>query len=116
VLEISTTSESHGDQAMVDAITSDTGSAEGFASIAIHIHDDAATPGDSSLELLPYFPEQPFQTGVDVYMPAASPTDGTITARSLPRGDTSRPQVIRARNWPSSVHIITLMFSDFAQD
>lgn len=116
VLEITTTSGSHGDQAMVDAITSDTGSDDGFASIAIHIHDDAATPGESSLDLLPYFPEQPFQTGVDVFMPAALPTDGTITARNLPRGDTTRPQVLRARNWPSSDHIITLMFSDFAQD
>jgi hypothetical protein len=36
---------------------------------AIYLQDDAATPGESSLELLPWFPEQAFQTGVDVFMP-----------------------------------------------
>jgi hypothetical protein len=115
VLELSTTS-SAGDEPVVNAITSEVGSDEGFASIAVHIHDDVTTPGESSLELLPYFPEQSFQTGVDVYMPANEAADGTITARSLPRGDATRPQVLNLPNWPSNVHTVTLMFSDFAQD
>jgi hypothetical protein len=85
------------------------------ASIALYLHDDAATPKETSLSPLPYFPDQPFQTGADVYLPAAAPTDGTITLTSLPRGDASKPQVISFPNWPSDAHMIMVMFSDFAQ-
>lgn len=116
VFEISTTCERLGDQAAINVVTTEVGSDEGFASIALHIHDDAASPQESSLDLLPYFPEQPFQTGVDVFMPASDPPDGTITARSLPRGDSARPQILNVPNWASTKHLITLMFSDFAQD
>ena len=44
----------------------------GNGGIGIHIHDDAATPGESTLAALPYFSEQPFQSGVDVFMPASA--------------------------------------------
>ena len=40
--------------------------------ISIFLHDDAKTPEDSSLALLDWFPMQPFQTSVDLFMPAAS--------------------------------------------
>jgi pimeloyl-ACP methyl ester carboxylesterase len=84
--------------------------------IGIHLHDDVATPGMTSLALLPWFSTQPFQTGVDVFMPAADPTNGTITVKSIPRGDASKPQVIAIPNWPSAGHLSTLMFADYAQD
>jgi hypothetical protein len=58
----------------------------------------------------------PFQTTSDVYMPAADPPDGTITLTNLPRGDASKPQVLRFPNWASAGHLITVMFSDYAQD
>ena len=81
--------------------------------IAIFLQDDAATPGESSLALLPYFPDQAFQTGVDLLMPANDKPDGTITIRNLPRGDEAQPQVIRIPNWASTNHNVSVLFSDF---
>ncbi|HKU42916.1 MAG TPA: alpha/beta fold hydrolase [Polyangiales bacterium] len=94
VLEVSTQSAS-GDAQAVNVL----GPATGENRIAIYLHDDAATPGESSLALLPWFPEQPFQTGVDIVLPAADPADGTITLRNLPRGDADHPQLLRVGNW-----------------
>jgi len=115
VLEISTASES-GDQAAVNVITDTLGGNATFPPIAIHLHDAADSPGDTSLGPLPYFSTQPFQTGVDVFMPAADPPDGVITVTNLPRGETSRPQVLHFPNWASSKHILMAMFSDFVED
>lgn len=84
--------------------------------IAIYLQDDAATPGESSLELLPWFPEQAFQTGVDVFMPASDDPDGTVTLRNLPRGDSAKPQVIHVPNWSSTHHNVSVLFSDFPRD
>jgi pimeloyl-ACP methyl ester carboxylesterase len=111
VLEISVRSES-GDTDPVNVVTSSVGN----GAIGIHIHDAAASPGDSTLAPLPYFSMQPFQAGVDVFMPAADPPDGTITIKNLPRGDADRPQILNVPNWASSGHTITLMFSDFPQN
>ncbi|HKO94858.1 MAG TPA: hypothetical protein VJU61_27080, partial [Polyangiaceae bacterium] len=58
---------------------------------------------------------QPFQTGADVYMPAADPTDGVITLTSLPRGDASKPQVLSMPNWPSDKHTIMVYFNDYVR-
>lgn len=88
----------------------------GNAAIGIHVHDDAATPGVSTLAALPYFAEQPFQSGVDVFMPAVADGSGTITIENIPRGDTSRPQVLNVPNWPSSTHAISIVFTDYPVD
>lgn len=112
VLEVSTTSASRGNQPAVNVIADHVGNNR----IAIHLHDDAATPSVSTLMPLPYFPDQAFQTGVDVYMPAATPPDGTITLRNLPRGDATKPQILTLPNWASSGHVISVMFADYAQD
>ena len=65
----------------------------GNGAIGLHIHDDAATPGETTLGPLPYFSAQPFQSGVDVFLPASDPT---ATARSrctnIPRGDSDDPR------------------------
>lgn len=123
VLQIKTHSPAGGDQDTVNGITGEAGAPrEGsmggglsFAPIAIYFFDDTTTPGESSLSLLDWFPTQPFQTGVDVFMPATDPPDGTITLTSLPRGDASMPQVLNVANWASSDHLIMAMFSDFPQ-
>lgn len=112
VLEISTKSTSGGRRPAVDALTNVTSNGV----IGIHLHDAAASPGDSTLSLLPFFPTQAFQTGVDVFMPAAGPPDGTITFANAPRGDTSRVQTINVQNWRSSTDRITVTFNDFVQD
>jgi pimeloyl-ACP methyl ester carboxylesterase len=84
--------------------------------IAIYIHDDATTPGETTLEKLPWFPTQFFQTGIDVFMPASDPADGTITLTNLPRGDSNKPQMLNVPNWSSTDHTVMVVFSDFPQD
>ncbi|SDF51071.1 hypothetical protein SAMN05660485_03523 [Blastococcus fimeti] len=96
----------------VDVITDFVGN----SAIGLHVHDDAATPGESTQALLPYFGEQPFQSGIDVFLPADADADGTVTARNLPRGDASRPQTLNVPNWPSSGHTVSLVFADWAVD
>ncbi|HJY24158.1 MAG TPA: hypothetical protein VJ649_00610, partial [Actinomycetes bacterium] len=112
VLEISTASPSRGDQPAVNALTKVTSNGV----IGVHVHDAAASPGDSTLDLLPFFPTQPFQTGVDVFMPATAPPDGTVSFVNAPRGDTSRLQAMSVPNWRSSTDRITVTFNDFVQD
>lgn len=109
-IEVGTTSPS-GSQPPVNVITS--GLKAG--SIAIHVHDAAASPGDSTLMPLPWFVSQAFQTGVDVYLPAADPPSGTITVRSVPRGAPDKPQVLTLPNWVSSRHYSAVVFADYAQ-
>jgi hypothetical protein len=110
-VEVKTQSES-ANQFMANVITPDITNNP----ISLFLHDDAATPGESSLALLPWFPMQPFQSGVDIFMPANDPPDGTITLRSIPRGATDKPQTLNVPNWASAKHTITVMFSDYPQD
>jgi pimeloyl-ACP methyl ester carboxylesterase len=86
----------------------------------IHVHDNAASPRQTTLDPLPYFSTQAFQTGVDVYMPAApNGPNGIIRFENNPRGDASRTQTINALNWPSEgqdgTHGIIVEFNDFVQ-
>jgi pimeloyl-ACP methyl ester carboxylesterase len=83
--------------------------------IGVHIHDDAASPGESELTALPYFSAQPFQSGVDFFMPASDPPDATITITNVPRGDSDHPQTLHIPNWQSSKHAVTVQFADFPQ-
>jgi hypothetical protein len=80
--------------------------------VAVHLHDDKATPGVSSLRLLPWFSTQPFQSGVDVHLPASSPPTGTIAVVNVPRGDTTRPQRVAVPNWPSSTDAVVIELDD----
>ncbi len=111
VLEVSVTSES-GNQEPVNVLQDYVTN----GNIALHLHDDTVTPGETTLAAIDYFSSQPFQSGVDIYLPAAEPPDGTITFKNIPRGDTSRPQVLNLPNWSSSNHFVTVMFADFAVD
>jgi pimeloyl-ACP methyl ester carboxylesterase len=83
--------------------------------IGIHVHDNRQTPGVSSLALLDYFRSQAFQTGVDVYLPAANPPTGTISVANAPRGDTGRLQRLNVANWPSSTDKVSAEFNDYVQ-
>ena len=115
-VEVSTKSES-GDQEAKNIITADVGNAASMRPpISIFVHDDTATPEVSSLLLLDWFPMQPFQTGVDLFIPANETPDGTITLLNIPRGDTAKPQTIRIPNWASSKHTLTVMFDDYPRD
>ena len=111
VLEISTRGPGI-DEEPVDAITDFMGN----GTIGLHFHDDAATPGETTLAALPYFSEQPFQSGADVLMPASASADGTITITNIPRGEADRPQTLNVPNWPSSRHSISVVFTDYPVD
>lgn len=84
----------------------------GNATIGIHVHDDAATPGTTTSAPLPFFDGQPFQSGTDVFLPASPDGSGTIRVVNVPRGDTARPQVVNVANWPSDGHAISVVFVD----
>lgn len=110
VLSIETQSAA-GNMVNANVITPDVAN----GSIALHIHDDAATPGETTLKPLPFFSSQPFQKSLDVYMPAAPEPNGVITLTNVPRGDEA-PQRLAFPNWASSGHFITVVYSDYAQD
>jgi pimeloyl-ACP methyl ester carboxylesterase len=112
VLKLSEKSES-GDVDIENVLTAEVAGTGG--DIALYIQDDAASPKQTTNALLPYFGGQPFQTGADVYLPAADPTDGVITLTSLPRGDASKPQVLNMPNWPSDKHTIMVYFNDYVR-
>ncbi len=88
----------------------------GNGAIGVHLHDDAATPGETALGPLPYFSTQPFQSGVDVYLPASDAANGTITVTNIPRGDRARPQILNVADWPSSGHSVSVIFTDHPVD
>jgi hypothetical protein len=111
VLEVSTASKA-GDQPARNVISDATGA----DNISIYLQDDAATPAQTTLALLPYFPDQPFQTGVDLFMPASDTPNGTITLKNLPRGDASKPQTLNVPNWASTNHTVMVVFNDYPQD
>jgi pimeloyl-ACP methyl ester carboxylesterase len=83
--------------------------------ISIHAHDVGADKA-STLAPIPFFATQAFQTGVDIWLPAAEPPDGAIWFMSAPRGDLSRLQIVSVPNWPSAGHRIGVQFNDYAQD
>ena len=63
---------------------------------------------------IPYYFGQPFQTGVDLYIPAATPPTGTISIVSTARGMPGNSRVvINVPNWASSTDRITVQFNDY---
>jgi pimeloyl-ACP methyl ester carboxylesterase len=114
VLNVSVQSES-GNTAPID-VGDALGADMGLGSpIAFHLHDSPTSPGESTLGPLADALAGPFQTTADLYMPGNNPPDGTITFESLPRGASSRPQVIRTPNWAEG-HMIMVMFNDYPLD
>ena len=83
--------------------------------ISIHVHD-VGSDKLSTLAPIPFFASQPFQAGVDVWLPATEPPDGTIWFMSAPRGDRSLLQVLSIPNWASSGHRVGVQFNDYAQE
>ena len=71
---------------------------------------------ESTLGPLPYFAGQPFQSGIDVFLPSSPDGAGTITVTNLPRGDAGRPQTLNVPRWPSSGHAISVVFTDYPAD
>ncbi len=62
---------------------------------------------------IPTFFAVGFMTGVDIYMPAADPPNGTISLVLTPRGGGDKTQIVNALNWASLNHSISVLFNDF---
>ena len=58
----------------------------------------------------------PFLTGIDLYIPAADPPDGTISVVLTPRDGGGKTQVVNVPNWASSEDAISVRFTDYLQD
>jgi pimeloyl-ACP methyl ester carboxylesterase len=65
---------------------------------------------------IPTFFAVGFMTGVDIYMPAADPPNGTISLVLTPRGGGGNTQVINMLNWASLNHSVSAPFNDYLQD
>lgn len=83
--------------------------------LGIHAHD-ANSDKVSTLALIPWFATQAFQTGVDIWMPATEPPDGTITFMNEPGKFPTFPQTINIPNWASAGHRVLVMFNNYFQD
>jgi pimeloyl-ACP methyl ester carboxylesterase len=105
------------EQLPTEVINGATSPASSFGkSIGIHLHDTGSDGITNAATPIPFFFSQPFQTGVDLYMPADDPVDGTIHMVSSHRGDVDRPQVINTPNWPSADHRIVVEFNDYIEE
>lgn len=65
---------------------------------------------------IPYFYATAFMTGVDIYVPAADPPDGTTSLVLTPRGGGGKTQVINIPNWASLNHSMSVVFNDYVQE
>jgi pimeloyl-ACP methyl ester carboxylesterase len=109
-LDISTTTSSGVEHAgnIINGATAPY-AASTIAIITFDINVDGVT--DTSA----LFPLGPFLSGVDAYMPATDPPDGTITFAHDQRRE--GVQVINTRNWSSQAgHGMTVTFRDWVQD
>lgn len=69
----------------------------------------------STLAREDWFYSQFFQTGVDIWMPATEPPDGTIAFTNLPGKAPWAPQTINIPNWASEDHRVLVMFNAYFQ-
>jgi pimeloyl-ACP methyl ester carboxylesterase len=63
-----------------------------------------------------WFYSQFFQTGVDIWMPATEPPDGTITFVNEPGKYPTLPQTMNIPNWSSDNHRILVMPNAYFQE
>jgi hypothetical protein len=84
--------------------------------IAFFAFDDGSD-GVSNTDTIPFpFNLIHFMSGVDLFLPAVSPPDDSITLELAPRGGGGRKQVINVPNWASSTDRISVQFNDYLQD
>jgi pimeloyl-ACP methyl ester carboxylesterase len=63
-----------------------------------------------------WFYTQAFQTGVDIWMPATEPPDGTITLVNEPGKFPTLPQTMNIPNWSSENHRVLVMPNAYFQE
>jgi hypothetical protein len=77
------------------------------------IATDAGSDGVTNLAApIPALFAQPFQSGVDIFLPAASPPTGVLSVRLTPRGG-APVRTVNVPNFPSITDRVTVQLNDF---
>lgn len=84
--------------------------------IGLFIYDRFADGASNLSAPIPYYHAITFMSGIDFFMPAADPPDGTISLVVTPRWGDGKTQVINLPNWASSAHAISIVVNDYVQD
>jgi len=84
--------------------------------IGLFIYDKDADGVSDLTQPIPLYHAITFMSGVDLYMPAAEPPDGTISIVVTPRWGDDKAQVINVPNWASSLHAMSVIVNDYIQD
>ena len=83
--------------------------------VGLFVYDYHAD-GVSNLMFPTWLHMLPFLTGIDLYLPAADPPDGTISVVLTPRDGGGKTQVVNVPNWASSEDAISVRFTDYLQE
>ena len=84
--------------------------------IGLFVYDKDADGVSDLSQPIAYYHAITFMSGIDLYMPAADPPDGTISLVVTPRWGGGKTQVINLPNWASSGHAISVVVNDYVQD
>ena len=84
--------------------------------IGLFVYDKDADGVSDLTQPIPLYHAITFMSGVDLYMPAAEPPDGTISIVVTPRWGGGKTQVINIPNWASSEHAMSVIVNDYVQD
>jgi triacylglycerol esterase/lipase EstA (alpha/beta hydrolase family) len=82
----------------------------------VFVYDEGADGASDLTAPIPAYFAITFLTGVDLFIPGATPPTGTTLVVLTPRGGGGKTQVINVRNWASSTDGITVQFRDYLQD
>ena len=75
---------------------------------------DAGSDGVTNLEPpIATLAGLPFLTGVDIFVPASNPPDGTISIASTPRGGGGRTELVNVPNWASTTDPVSVYFREY---
>lgn len=75
---------------------------------------DAGSDGVSNVTTpIPGLSGLPFLAGVDIFMPATTPPNATVSVASTPRGGGGRIEIVNVPNWASSTDTVTIQFNDY---
>jgi pimeloyl-ACP methyl ester carboxylesterase len=82
----------------------------------VFVYDKGADGASDLTAPIPAYFAITFLTGVDLFIPGATPPTGTTLVVLTPRGGGGKTQVINVPNWASSTERITVQFRDGLQE
>lgn len=84
--------------------------------IGLFVYDNNADQVSDLTQPIPLYHAITFMSGVDLYMPAAEPPNGTLSIVVTPRWGGGKTQMINVPNWASSQHAMSVIVNDYVQD